>query len=276
MRKTLCIIYLTLVSCIPFKKEPQPSTYVSSAPPFKVPPTRGSVTPDIENQLNKELEWNSITKEAISSYKDIHPIINKKCASCHDSDKPLPFYGKLFQRRNIFKKHRDDGLDNVDFSLKFPLVAKGDPPQLAILKAIRSSVTERTMPIKLYKVFYPRRRVTDKDEEKILGWIEPLVERIEQFNEKYNRSNDDSIENRVATIFTYSCNRCHGNGNTRGDFGGMDNLQALSKSKYINKESPEKSELYQYIKSGEMPPSRSEKLSDEEAQVVLNWIESLE
>ena len=188
----------------------------------------------------------------------------------------FPSMESFFSEETSLRNTEMTALDNVDFSLKFPLVAKGDPPQLAILKAIRSSVTERTMPIKLYKIFYPRRRVTDKDEEKILGWIDPLVERIEQFNEKYNRSDDDSIENRVATIFTYSCNRCHGNGNTRGDFGGMDNLQALSKSKYINKESPEKSELYQYIKSGEMPPSRSEKLSEEEAQVVLNWIESLE
>jgi hypothetical protein len=268
-------IFLLFSSCIPFKKEPVQEKYVGNS---KLPSTFKESSPvqaDLQIQLEKELEWNKIVEEAVVSYEEINPLITKKCASCHDSDKPLPFYGKIFPEKNIFKKHRDDGLDNVDFSRKFPLKAKGDPSQVAILKAIRASVVERTMPIKLYTRFYPRRKISLEDEQKILSWIDPLIQRIEDFNQRYDRTVDESVEGKVSQVFEQSCNRCHGNGNERGGFGGLQDLKKMAASKFVNINEPEKSELYTLVRDGLMPPSKSQRLEEAEVQIVLDWIRSL-
>ncbi len=275
MKKLIILSLLTLSSCIPFKKEPIETKYVNKSSPFKKTDSLKSSEEETRLKLEKELEWNQIVEEAVEKYEDINPLITKKCASCHDSDKPLPFYGKIYPKKNIFKKHRDDGLDSVNFYRKFPWEAKGNPSQLSLLKAVRAAVVERTMPIKMYTAFYPFRKITNKDEDRILAWIDPLIERIEAFNLKYETKIDDSPEGRASKVFEQSCNRCHGHGNDRGGFSNLDDLKLTAKSKFVNINEPEKSEIYELAHDGMMPPSKSQRLSEEEIQTILDWIRSL-
>jgi hypothetical protein len=276
MKTILYFILSSLfISCIPFKKEPVQERYVGNSSSGNKWKQVSKLEVEAQFKAEKESEWKKIEEEAVESFEEINALVTKKCASCHDSDKPLPFYGKIYPKKNIFKKHRDDGLDAVNFVRKFPLKAKGNPPQLAILKSIRSVVTERTMPIKAYTYFYPFRKINQDDERRILAWIDPLIDRIERFNEKYEPQTDNSPKGKALKVFNDSCIRCHGNGNNRGGFSGLENLDQIAKSSFVNIDIPEKSEIYQLVKSGEMPLSASERLSEEEVDIILDWIRSL-
>lgn len=229
-----------------------------------------------EKLLNEKSEdWAKIVEQARITYAPIAKMVKKKCLDCHDSLTPLPFYGRIFPSRNPVTKHQVDGLKSLDFANVFPLKAKGSPPQLALLKAIRSSVTERTMPLKSYLIAYPLRRIRKKDQKSFLAWIDPLIEEIESFDEKYAvLTRGLSKEQKVTRLFQSKCLRCHGNGNNRGSFGGMDNYDELFKDKKaINLESPEKSPIYTLSVSGRMPVDKAQRLTQEELDLLLEWIE---
>ena len=165
------------------------------------------------------------------------------------------------------------GLKALDFSRIFPLNAKGNPPQLSLLKAVRATVVDRTMPLKIYTAFYPFRKIRTKDETAILNWLDPLIESIEDFVAKYAEFTiDPSPTGRVKKIFMNKCFRCHANGNNDGGFGDMQKLDALKKSSYVDLDKPTESILYKITESGEMPTNPRERLSEAELQDIVDWI----
>lgn len=228
---------------------------------------------EVEFLKAKESTWNTLVEDAKSEFEVVWPVLKRKCASCHDSDKPLPFYGKPFGDSNSIRRHRDDGLDAMDFSTKFPIKAKGNPPQVAILKAIRQSVTERTMPLKIYTFFYPFRKINKEDEELLLNWLDPLILRLEDFDRKYNAPANNDINSNFTALMEQRCFRCHANGNARGGFENLDDFKALVASKWVNREQPEESLFYKIVQSGEMPPDPKQRFNPEELKLVSDWIE---
>ncbi len=225
----------------------------------------------LEEQKRKD--WEKIVLQAKENFQDIRPIIKKKCFSCHDSNTKLPFYGKIFPKINIVYKHQRDGLRALDFKNIFPLKARGESSQLSLLRAIRSATLEKTMPLKSYLLFYPNRKIKKQDEVDILNWVEPLINEVQLFEDKYLVGN--SLRSKAIRVFRNRCFRCHANGVRKGGFGSMENIKELIKSKYINKDFPEKSEIYTISLSGEMPPSKTEQLSEEELNVILDWLSEL-
>ena len=79
---------------------------------------------------------------------------------------------------------------------------------------------------------------------------------------------------KVTRVFSAKCFRCHANGVSKGGFGNMHDLEKLRESEYIDLDSPDFSELYMISESGEMPPSRRDRLNSEELQTILEWIQA--
>ncbi|MCR9206415.1 MAG: heme-binding domain-containing protein, partial [Halobacteriovoraceae bacterium] len=227
-------------------------------------------------KLKKEYEFDQVAFEklALETYPEIQSIVKKKCSDCHDSRVKLPIYGRIFPRINPVKKHQVEGLRALDMKNGFPLIAKGNPPQISLLKAIKASVIDRTMPLKSYRLVYPFRRITKKDAKVFLGWVDPLIEEHERIQEKYAPLFEaNTPKGKVERMVALKCLRCHGNGNNRGGVGGFEDLEAIKKNpKLVNVSEPEKSLFYTVCKSGEMPTDPRERLTEEELDSILEWI----
>ncbi len=271
------LILLLLTSC--FKSKEKGALYLTESKPTIENLGTNPIIEDLERQVRlfeeKELEWQEIQKEALYEFKKIEKIVRKKCYDCHDSDTKLPIYGRVLPSINPVNHHQVDGIKALDMVHKFPLKAEGNPPQLALLKSFRNAVIDKTMPLKIYTKVYPFRKIRKKDQKKLLAWLNPLIEKVENFNDKYESINlDPTPAGRVKKVFANKCMRCHGNGVSKGGFGGMEDLEALKKSKHVNLENPTESELYLLSYNKKMPPSIRESLSDEELQTILDWIQA--
>lgn len=270
------LILSSLVSCL-HKKE-KGALFLTDKARQSNPFIDSSITESLERRIRlleeKDLEWKEIRGEALTSYKKIEKIVRKNCYDCHDSDTKLPFYGRPFPSVNPINRHQVEGLEAFDLAEKFPLKSKGSDNQLSLLSAFKYSIVEKTMPIKSYTLFYPFRKVTKKEQKKLLAWIDPLIERVKNFEDKYAEVILDTTPTGMAKrVFATKCFRCHANGITKGGFGGMQDLEALKASKYIDTDNPTLSEIYTISLSKEMPLNIKEALSEEELESVLSWIQ---
>ncbi|MDO9182536.1 MAG: heme-binding domain-containing protein [Bacteriovorax sp.] len=224
--------------------------------------------------IEKNRVWNEINSDAKESFKNIKELVENKCFACHDANTKLPIYGRIFRKINPVGQHQEDGLKALDFSRGFPFKAQGNPPQISILKSIKTAIIERTMPIKAFTFVYPRKKINGEDEKEILDWIDPVIEKLEAFDQKYNVQNE-GVEVGALKILELKCFRCHANGNNKGSFGNMQNTKDLIASKYVNLEVPDRSSLYTHIISSKMPPSKLEALSFDEMNTVRDWLDLL-
>lgn len=247
--------------------------------PFRVEDNSEAEYLEYLKKLKKDYEQDlsHLTVKAKESFEPIKEVFDRKCFDCHDSTRKLPLYGRIFPRVNPVKKHQVEGLMALDMAKTYPLKAKGDPPQLSLLKAIKAATIDQTMPLKSYLVVYPFRRISKKNQVVILNWVNPLIEEHERIEERYRELFEgQSIDSKVKRLFAKKCIRCHGSGNARGSFGGMDDLDELSnRQKYVNKDNPEKSLIYTVSLTGEMPTDPRERLSEDELATLLEWIQSL-
>lgn len=271
------LILSTLVSCL--QKKEKGALYLTDKANETNRFIDTSFTESLERRIRlleeKSLEWKEIKGEALTSYKKIEKIVRKNCYDCHDSDTKLPFYGRPFPSINPINRHQVEGLEAFDFATKFPLKSKGSDNQLSLLNAFKNSVVEKTMPLKSYTLVYPFRKVTKKEQKKLLAWIDPLIERVKNFEDKYAEVILDITPSGMAKrVFATKCFRCHANGITKGGFGGMQDLEALKGSKYIDLDNPTQSEIYTISQSKEMPPNIKQALTEEELETVLFWIQN--
>ncbi len=218
----------------------------------------------------KKLTAEAIVTDANAGFEELKPLLKQKCFDCHDSGTKLPFYGRIFRSRNPVAHHQEDGLKALDFGNGYPFKAQGNPPQIALLKAIRDSVEERSMPIKIYRTFYPRRKITQSDAEKILAWVNPLISRLEDFTLKYETVVEPAAIARQ--LFEQKCFRCHANGNNQGGFGDMEKTPVLISGKFVDLKDPEGSKLYEEMEQGTMPPSKRERLTTDELASIRDWL----
>lgn len=127
------------------------------------------------------------------------------------------------------------------------------------------------MPLKSYTLFYPKRMITEEDEKKIDEWVDRLTALLPEHEQKYGIV-DTSIADQTKKIFDAKCFRCHANGNRKGGFGGMEKMDDLLKSQFVDPHDPEASELYKIMKNKKMPPSKKDSLSDDELHIVREWL----
>ena len=223
----------------------------------------------------KKQTWANIVRDARESFKTIQPLIERKCFACHDTNTPVPFYGRIFRSRNPINIHRLDGIKALDFSTDFPFAAQGNPPQLSILKSFKASVIDRTMPLKSYRTFYPSKKIFKADEELILSWIDPVIERLEDYELRFTLQPRNATES-SKKIFEQKCFRCHANGTARGGFGAMEDMEGLLNSSYVNRQDAYSSPLFQIVENGKMPPDPREALTNDELASLKEWIEKRE
>lgn len=221
----------------------------------------------------KRRTWDEIVLESRQSFKSIEPLLKFKCYACHDSNTKLPIYGRILRRHNPVNHHREDGIKALDLAAGFPFKAQGNPSQISLLKAIKYEIVTRKMPLKVYTSFYRKRRIFEDDEKQILQWIDPLLQRLEDFDQRF-KPQDQTPLGQTVQLFEQKCIRCHGNGANRGGFGNIEDLKSLAQSRYVNKEDPEASILYQVMAKGEMPPNPSEALNPDELSNIKQWIEN--
>lgn len=221
----------------------------------------------------KEAAWKLIVTEAKDTFESIAPIIKNKCQDCHNSKKDLPSYGRILKKINPVYDHYVNGIKALDFSDTFPLKAQGNPLQISLLKAIRESATDRSMPLKAYTLVYRKRKLTKSDEELIIAWVDPLIQKIEDFDLRYNHV--EGNEGEAHKILEQKCFRCHANGVSKGKFGGMENAKGLVKAGYIKPLDPESSSLFKIMENKKMPPNPKEALTEDELMVVRDWFGSL-
>jgi len=274
-------LFLILTSCI---DRPQKSEVLFSSPDTRAEEQRLQQEEEerLELQRQREFEqekketWTRITLTARETFKDVEPIFSKKCFDCHDSSRRLPLYGRILPRINPVNAHQRDGLEVLDMVNTFPIDAIGSPKQISLLTAIKNSVLEKTMPLKSYTFIYRSRKINSRDQEKIVAWVDPLIQEIQDYYDRFEPDFDDgSFRFKAKKIFEAKCFRCHANGISKGNFGGMEDLEKLKNSKYVDLNSPLNSDLYKIVESGEMPTNPREMLSDEELSYVLEWIKEV-
>jgi hypothetical protein len=224
--------------------------------------------------IDKDKAWKIIVTEAVDGFKEIEATVKRKCFACHDANTKTPIYGRILTSINPVYRHQKDGIKVLDFSKKFPLLAMGDPSQISLLKAIKNEVVDRTMPIKAYTSFYPKKKLNDSDEEQILAWVDPLIEKLEDFEHRFQNV-EGNLDLQVNKIFEQKCFRCHANGNDRGNFANMQDTQALIKGKFVNLKEPLQSAIYTLSVAKKMPPNPRDALSDEELLLMGEWLEKL-
>ena len=274
-----------LSSCGPSEKGDLKFTEFPGSNSGQLPSTDSEQIKELQEQLlqlrarqkEKEQDWQELVHFAQETFIKVQPLLKSKCYACHDQETPLPFYGKPFPSKNSVKKHREDGIKALDFSVQFPLKSLGNTPQSILLKAIKTSLLDKTMPLKRYIIFLPWKRVSKKDRAEIFEWIDPLLIELEEFEAKYARDDDNSLESQVRRIFQNKCFQCHANGNARGGYGNMQDLTALVQSSLINREMPSDSKLMKLMdRSMEpaMPPSLRQAMSSDELALIQEWIEN--
>jgi nitrate/TMAO reductase-like tetraheme cytochrome c subunit len=191
--------------------------------------------------VQKEIEFVKINEEAKRSFESVREILSNKCMNCHDGNFKLPLYGRILKKINPVYAHQKDGLKAFDFGSGFPFRAQGAPPQLSILKSIKNSLIEKTMPIKSFTAIYPSKKVNDSEREILLTWLDTVIDNFETFEKVYNL-NDQNSTSQAKQILELKCFRCHARGNEKGNFGGMENFEDLLNGKYVNIDSVESAE----------------------------------
>ena len=218
-------------------------------------------------ERDRKEEWATIERDAQNGFEELRPLLTRKCFDCHDSNTRLPLYGRIFPGINPVHKHQVEGLKALDFGNGYPMAALGSPTQLSLLKSIRNVTLDRSMPLKSYVTVYRKRKITEEDQAKILAWVDPIIERIEEFDERYSEDHKSAEQ-----ILDQKCFRCHAQGANRGGFGDMEKKETLFKSKYVNIKDPAASIIYTISHEGKMPPNKRDALTHDELITIREWL----
>lgn len=102
--------------------------------------------------------------------KEIKPIFDQKCASCHSVDSILPWYGTIAPVSWIIKSDRVEAQKHLEISKGFPFAGHGTP--LEDLTAIKEEVVKDEMPTFLYRFFHPSHVLTVDEKNIIIKWVD--------------------------------------------------------------------------------------------------------
>lgn len=274
--KTLFLGLLLLTSCIPLEQKGKLTFRDFRQEEMDELERRQEAIRDaeiakLEYQKEKKRVLEQIISDAKLGFKEIKPLLQKKCFDCHDSNTKLPSYGRVFPKINPIYKHQVEGIKALDFVNGYPLKAQGHPPQISLLKSIRNEVLDREMPLKSYTLVYRSKRIFKEDEQRILYWTDSLIARLEDYSAKYE-STESNPKSDALKILEMKCYRCHANGVAKGGFGDMEDTKKLLSSKYVNLKNPDMSEIYKLSENREMPTNKRDALNDQELFTLREWL----
>lgn len=110
---------------------------------------------------------------------DVSTIFKKACYDCHSNTTKYPWYTNIQPVGWFLENHIKDGKANLNFS-EFGLYSARK--QQSKLRAIESSMVDRTMPINSYKLLHRAAKLTDGERKSIIDWVNHSLDRLHNHN----------------------------------------------------------------------------------------------
>jgi hypothetical protein len=211
----------------------------------------------------------------------IRPLVTRSCTACHDANaRPEGLLGDLPGVRQIEWNHIHKASKVLDFTRTFPGWSSQNSDPVFFLDQIRAALLQGSMPPSDFKFSHELdgRLLKSYEKQAIINWTissELLLARA-----------DSSIPT-ALTVFQNHCMGCH---NTGTDAGGLvfENINgelqipvgsAVGAIPYLTEGSPENSAVYLVLltnaasrKGLPQMPLKSEALTEQELQIVYDWI----
>ncbi len=98
---------------------------------------------------------------------NIENILKNACYDCHSNHTRYPWYMNIQPMGWMMAKHINEGKENLNFS-EFGMYTKRK--QANKLRAMATSIKERTMPIRSYKMMHPDSKLNEDDIKTVVAW----------------------------------------------------------------------------------------------------------
>ena len=126
----------------------------------------------VPRSINKSREILSADITKIYSVPDdVLSIFKNACYDCHSNHTRYPWYSHIQPFRLFLDKHIKDGKEELNFS-EYGLYSVRR--QRNKLKAIREALEDGTMPLQSYRLMHPKARLTKKQKDTIVRWINEI------------------------------------------------------------------------------------------------------
>lgn len=118
----------------------------------------------------------------LSYLKNVKPIFQKKCLSCHGIGNPPPWYSKIPGIKQLILNNIKEAKEHMDMTDDFPFSGHGTPED--DLEELAEIVEENTMPPFMYKMMHWRASLNENDKKAINEWVEDSLKLINPKKEK--------------------------------------------------------------------------------------------
>ena len=105
----------------------------------------------------------------ISYHRKVAPLLRKACFDCHSSETNYPWYYDFFLVKDWIDDEIESGRNKLDLSSGFPF--KSDLETIDLLRKMKLSLQNKTMPPLGYQVFHWYDMLTQKEMETVLDWL---------------------------------------------------------------------------------------------------------
>lgn len=116
---------------------------------------------------NKQISTTDITKK-YEIPDQIQSVFKKACFDCHSNNTSYPWYAHIQPFRFMLDRHVRDGKADLNFS---EFGSYSEKRQFNKLKAIGESVEDETMPLRSYELFHPEARLSKREKDLVIKWI---------------------------------------------------------------------------------------------------------
>lgn len=140
---------------------------------------------ETEEHETDEDGWEIVSEETpketlelinLSYLKNVKPIFQEKCLSCHGTDNPLPWYSKIPGIKQFILHNIKEAKEHMDMTDDFPFSGHGSPEE--DLKELAEVVEEDAMPPLMYKMMHWKASLNKNDKKAINEWVEDSLKLI--------------------------------------------------------------------------------------------------
>lgn len=117
----------------------------------------------------KESSEENIQEINASYQMVVKSLLLRACGDCHSTYTKFPWYAKLPLIRNIIENDIAEAKKHLDLSKDFPFQGHGSPKE--DLEAIKSVITQNTMPPWNYSIMHSSDKLTESEKEAIINWV---------------------------------------------------------------------------------------------------------
>lgn len=104
--------------------------------------------------------------------QDIFTLVKNACYDCHSNNTYYPWYSYLQPIRWQLDKHVQNGKKHLNLSEIGSLSSRKKNSRL---KEMSNSIKDGTMPISSYASMHKNARLTEKDRELLIDWLEKTI-----------------------------------------------------------------------------------------------------